>query len=478
MVPGRLDVLVLGGAVACVILSLSGVKALECCPLVYDNMKDMYETERPPDTNRTESDAIRPRRQFRWWRKLLLGLVLLTLFIPRVDNFRITPVELIAFEHLFSLVEWEAANFPRKWIHSLINLVPGQKPTREERLELVDEYLKVARLASKEERRIEGASQLRSFKGADTSQVVPSDEYLLELLARKRELQPEAEESIEAEVGAVLATLGLQSRIGMIWPPVDIRFGEPPTLLVISPRDKIDMTGAVFLDPDIEPFERDDIEKRVFDEVNYAAYVDDLAGLATFPNMVNDLYTTRTIVRTAAHEWLHSYWFFHPFGRNYFASTEMTTLNETAATLAGNEIGDIAFERMGGDLSENARRYEAASKSDPNFTRFMRETRIEAERLLDEGQIEEAEEYMRKRQWELRLRGYYIRKLNQAYFAFRGRYADSPASISPVGEQMRELRSYVSDIGELIAVISDVSNPTEFEALLERMRAENISYQS
>ena len=105
----------------------------------------------------------------------------------------------------------------------------------------------------------------------------------------------------------------------------------------------------------------------------------------------------------------------------------------------------------------------------------MRETRIEAERLLAEGKIEEAEEYMRRRQWDLRLRGYYIRKLNQAYFAFRGRYADSPASISPVGEQMRELRSYMSDIGEFIRVISKVSNPTEFQALLERIRAERES---
>ena len=437
----------------------------------------MYDTEHAPDIARTELDALRTRRRFGWWRKAFLTLILLTLFIPRTDSFRITPVELIAFEHLFSLVEWEAANFPKKWLHTLVNLAPGQKPSRVERLELVDEYLRVVRQASKEERRIEGASQLRSFKGADTNQSVPTDDYLRELLSRKRELRPEAEESIEAEVGAVLATLGLESRIGLIWPPVDIRFGPPPTLLVISPRDKIDMTGAVFLDPEIEPFERDEIEKRVFDEVGYAAYVDDLAGLATFPNMVNDLYTTRTVIRTAAHEWLHSYWFFHSFGRNYFASTEMTTLNETAATLAGNEIGDIAFERMGGDLSENARRYEAADKSDPNFTKFMRETRIEAERLLEEGKIEEAEEYMRKRQWELRLRGYYIRKLNQAYFAFRGRYGDSPASISPAGEQMRELRSYLSDIGEFIDVISDVSNPTEFEALLERMKAQNDSHQ-
>ena len=251
-----------------VILSLPiAGKALESLTLVYDNKMDMNTVELATDDAVVQSNAIRPRRRFRWWRKLLLGLILLTLFIPRMDSFKITPVELIAFEHLFSLVEWEAANFPRKWVHSLVNLVPGQKPTREERLELVDEYLKVARLAKKEERRIEGASQLRSFKGADTSQVAPSDEYLRELLAQKRKLQPEAEESVEAEVSAVLATLGLESRIGLIWPPVDVRFGEPPTLLVISPRDKIDMTGAVFLDPDIEPFERDEIEKRVFEEV-------------------------------------------------------------------------------------------------------------------------------------------------------------------------------------------------------------------
>ena len=127
---------------------------------------------------------------------------------------------------------------------------------------------------------------------------------------------------------------------------------------------------------------------------------------------------------------------------------------------------------MGGDLSENVRRYESESQIDSNFTKFMRETRLETERLLAEGKIEEAEEYMRRRQWDLRLRGYYVRKLNQAYFAFRGRYADSPASISPVGEQMRELRSYMSDIGEFVRVISKVNNPSESEALLERMRTE------
>ena len=422
-----------------------------------------------------ETTPARPHaHRFQLLRNVFLAALLLLLLVPRHGDYHITPVEQIAFRHLFSLAEWEITNFPRKWLHQLAVLFPGSKPSRQERIEIVDEYLQTVRRANKEENRIEGAAELRSFRGGSSAakQDPLDDDFLRELLVRRDELQPDAEEAVEAEVSAVLAGLGLESRIGLIWPPVDISFGDPPTLLVISPRDKINMIGAVFLDPDIEPFDRDEVEKRVFDELDLVAYVDDLAGLATYPNMVSDLNSRRTVIRTVAHEWLHSYWFFHPFGLNYFASTEMTTLNETAATLAGNEIGDIAYERMGGDLSENARRYEAAHQVDPNFTKFVRETRIEAESLLAEGRVDEAEEYMRRRQWDLRLRGYYVRKLNQAYFAFRGRYADSPASVSPVGDQMRELRSYTNDIGEFIRVISEVSSPAEFEALLDRLRTE------
>ena len=415
-----------------------------------------------------------PKRQFGWRRKFIMVLLMATLVVARTDGLRLTPVELIAYQHLFSLVEWEVGNFPKKWLHTLTNLFPGAKPSHEERVELIDEYLQTVRRANKEERRIEGASELRSFRaGGSAAKSEPvSDELLRELLAEERRLQPGAEEAVEAEIAGVMATLDLDSRFGIIWPPVDIKFGNLPALLVISPRNEIKMVGAVFLDPEIEPFERDDVERQVYDELDYVAYADDIAGLATFPNMVSDSHTTRTVIRTAVHEWMHSYWFFHPFGRNYFASIEMTTLNETAATLVGDEVGDMVFERLGGDLKVNARRYEAAHRIDPNFTKFMRETRIEAERLLAEDQVDEAEEYMRRRQWDLRLRGYYIRKLNQAYFAFRGRYADSPASISPVGDQIRELRTYMTDIGEFIQTISKVSTPEEFDALLERYRVE------
>jgi len=55
----------------------------------------------------------------------------------------------------------------------------------------------------------------------------------------------------------------------------------------------------------------------------------------------------------------------------------------------------------------------------------MRETRIRVDKLLAQGRIEEAEAYMEERRQEFVAHGYYIRKLNQAYFAFHGAYADT-----------------------------------------------------
>ena len=37
--------------------------------------------------------------------------------------------------------------------------------------------------------------------------------------------------------------------------------------------------------------------------------------------------------------------------------------------------------------------------------------------------------------------GYFIRKLNQAYFAFHGNYAERPGSVSPIGKYVRAIRN-------------------------------------
>ncbi len=410
----------------------------------------------------------------RWRARIGITLLLAVLMLIRVDNFKLTPVEIIASDYLFSIPTWEIQNFPRKWLHGLWELIPGNKPSREERLLIVDEFLRTARKVKKEEDRIEGLLIRRNAtqgSGAVTKAGAPTREYLDELIDLHGDLQGRAEEAVEAELSTLLVEMGFSKWFGLIWPPVDIRFEEPPTLLVLSPRDRISLTGSILLESDIKGVDRDEIEQQVLEDHDLIAYVDDLAGLATYPAFVSDLYTTRTVMRTVTHEWLHSYFFFKPLGQNYRSSDAMFTINETTADIVGRELGDIIFERMGGDLTVSASRYAPAEDRNPQFTKVMRDTRKKVDELLAEGLVEEAEEHMREQQWFLRLRGYGLRKLNQAYFAFRGRYAESPASVSPIGDQLKELRGLVSSAGDFIRLMAEVGSLDEFEALMERARA-------
>ena len=61
--------------------------------------------------------------------------------------------------------------------------------------------------------------------------------------------------------------------------------------------------------------------------------------------------------------------------------------------------------------------------------------------------------------------------LNQAYFAFRGRYAESSASVSPIGDQIKELRSLLPDVGSFVRAVSRVSSPQDLLELIEELKA-------
>ena len=402
--------------------------------------------------------------------RVALAVVCLLFLLVRLDNHPITPAQREAAGYLFSLVGWEAANFFDKWFHLVVAALPGDDPDREERLAILDDYLQVTRRASKEEARLErpylgGAT---AAGGAERGQALSRD-YLEELEGEKRRLRPAAEETVEAEMSAVLLDEGFGSRFGIIFPPVDIAFQRPPTLLVVSRRDRIQLVDAVMLHPDIPGFERGEIEQKLLERHNLSALVDNLAGLSTFPLLVSDLGQLRFICRTAAHEWMHAYLFIRPLGQNFRASEEMFTLNETVADIAGRELGDKTFERMGGDLEESALRYMPVAEAYPFFTQTLRETRERAGELLDEGKVEAAEEYMKQQWWKLRLHGFGLRKLNQAFFAFRGRYAEGPASISPIGEQVRQARAKYANVESFLDDVSGVSRYGEFLELLEEL---------
>ena len=196
----------------------------------------------------------------------------------------------------------------------------------------------------------------------------------------------------------------------------------------------------------------DDVESQGF-----SGLVERIGGVATYPSIVPPMSSLQSFLSLVAHEWLHHYLFFQPLGQNYWASGNLTTINETVADMAGKEIGALVYQRFynGGAAEETAPADGSGSSFD--FAAEMREIRLTVDDYLQAGRVAEAEEYMEERRQYLAENGYYIRKLNQAYFAFHGSYADSPTSVSPIGPLLRNIREQTAGIGEFVSRVAEIS---------------------
>ena len=199
----------------------------------------------------------------------------------------------------------------------------------------------------------------------------------------------------------------------------------------------------------------------MLDKFDLSALVTNIGGIATYPASVPNDRPLKPILQTSVHEWLHHYFFFKPLGSNIFTSNEMLILNETAADIAGLEIGSIVLSRIEDEFEHNTNP-QNSSDSSFDYTAEMRETRMVVEELLKSGNSAEAEQFMESQRQIFVENGFYIRKLNQAYFAFHGTYANSPTSISPIGEQLKVFRSKFPDVGSFIKEISQIGSYKEF----------------
>ncbi|MCK9518417.1 MAG: hypothetical protein M0R74_05220, partial [Dehalococcoidia bacterium] len=90
---------------------------------------------------------------------------------------------------------------------------------------------------------------------------------------------------------------------------------------------------------------------------------------------------------------------------------------------------------------------------------------------LAAGKIDEAERLMEERRQFLAEHGITIRKINQAYFAFYGTYADTPASSDPVGPKIERVWELTQDVGLFLVLMRDVRNTPDLDHLLERLEA-------
>ena len=97
----------------------------------------------------------------------------------------------------------------------------------------------------------------------------------------------------------------------------------------------------------------------------------------------------------------------------------------------------------------------------------MRALRRQVEAMLAEGHVEEAEALMATKRDEFEAKGVFIRKLNQAYFAFHGFYADTAGSIDPIGPKLQTLLEHAGSAGEFVRVAAGITNRAELDAALE-----------
>ena len=414
-------------------------------------------------------------RSQRTFKFALAGVCLLVLIGTRGDAMRLDVVQEIAAPYSYDIITWHLENFLSKWTHRVFRAIPGNGISSEDRLARVEEYFALGVDASKLKSEIDRIAVNASDPGE--SGVVDVESELKELRARKRKLRADVEEAIEAGISEVARAAGLGVVGEFVFPPVDIRLTEPPKVLVTSPRDRIERSLEVLVDPHVDVGDREAMESRLLESEDLAAIVLDIGGVATYPASLYDGGNLRGTLRTAAHEWLHHYFFFGPLGQNMFKSPEMQVLNETAADLAGRELGGLAYRFLGGALNAGEQGIAAVSasptkppepsKDEFDFDSEMRETRRQTDLLLTQGRIVDAEVYMERQRLRFVANGHPIRKINQAYFAFNGTYAESPGSASPIGGQLREFRERMAGVGEFVEKIRGVSSYEEFLSMLD-----------
>jgi len=298
-------------------------------------------------------------------------------------------------------------------------------------------------------------------------------------------LGPLAESIVQSQVVAVLRSLGI-SVGGHAIPPVLYHITPVPMALVVSPRDAMVQQNNISIQPEMTLEEQVGLEDAVAAGVDVSTLVVPIGGIGIYPTMVTRTGDITWLMEVVAHEWAHNYFFLRPLGIAYLSSAELRTMNEAAAGLVGVEVGRLLIERYYPDFAPpppdpeptppdpSETQPEPEPEPEPpafDFRAEMRETYLNAERLLTEGEIESAEQYMELRRLFLWDNGYRFRKLNQAYFAFYGAYPDSTggaAVADPVGEAVRELWERAGSVKDFMETIGWMDTFEELEAYLAR----------
>ena len=194
----------------------------------------------------------------------------------------------------------------------------------------------------------------------------------------------------------------------------------------------------------------------------------ELGGMGvTYPTFVNSNSNLPDVLNAATEEWVHQYLAFKPLGFRYVLdllgisrNQDIITMNESLAGIVSSEIGDQVYNKYYASYfpQSNSSPLTVSSAPSFDFNAAMRQIRQNVDAYLANGQIDQAEQYMNGQRDYLQTQGYYIRKLNQAYFAFYGTYADTPAYTDPIGTTIQDVRNESNSIKDFLNAVAHVTS--------------------
>lgn len=238
---------------------------------------------------------------------------------------------------------------------------------------------------------------------------------------------------------------------GIVWPPVVAAVAEPPRVLVISPREHIRLTHWLLLDASLGQGSAEDLEREV-ERLGVSALAAPTGGISTYPVLIPPSSSPAESIRIATHEWVHLALFATPLGRAYGSGDEARAINETTADLVAEEVADAVYREAG-------LRPPKRSAADARTLRAaLRRIRVGADEMLARGDVAGAELFMERERQDLAAQGYAIRRLNQAYFAFHGNYAEGPAPTTEVPDALRTLRARSASLADFLGRIGQITS--------------------
>jgi hypothetical protein len=347
---------------------------------------------------------------------------------------------------------------------------------RESRTVLVSDYFQVTQRIMQSEDALNRiyADSAVTDKAAASRQVHAE---LHQLYQQQDQLAPLAEGVLQDQVAAVAADFGLTT-LGQPIPAVLYHSTAVPDALIVSPRSHVEQTANISILPGLPVDQQALLEERVERGLDVSSLVVPIGGVGVYPTMIMRTTDLSWLTSTIAHEWTHNYLELRPLGLLYDHTAQLRTMNETTADIVGNEIGTEVLARyyrnrvqgllpdLGRVVLTSPRSSLPAAPSPPfDFRAEMHSTRVVVDALLASGRILDAEVYMEQRRQIFVQNGFYIRRVNQAYFAFYGAYADVPggaAGEDPVGPAVRALRSQSRSLADFVNRIAWM---TSFEQL-------------